>query len=410
MKNILYISTYFPPAGGVGVQRISKFCKYLSRRAYKAFVLTPAAWSLKRDRDESMLADLPEQLELINPGFIDIRRLIPGEIAKHLKAWERQYLFPDNLIQWVRKVQTTLPQLLVDKQIDLVYITVPHFSLLNLVPVIKANSKVRVITDLRDPFSFNFYTRQVSDPAYQKRVTELEKMAFASSDLILTVTQQINAEYQQRYPQWESRFCYIPNGYDDDDFPLAIPDINSLANKHLTLCYTGSYSSMASIMPYRDAISEIFHEQGIRIILKLLAPNKVKRIKRDFKELIKLKLLDFHGFAPHKEAISQLLSSHVLLYPVPGFFSGKIYEYIRAERPILCAVQDERDSHQVIRDAGTGIFVALEQPQGLKEALLMLHKQWENKSLETKPNWDYIRSFSCEQRTGQLVKAIQELQ
>ena len=151
MKNILFISSYFPPAGGVGVQRISKFCKYLSRMGYKPFVLTPPAWSVRRDRDESMLAELPANLEQINPGFIDVRRFIPGEIAKYLSTWQRDHFFPDMMIQWVNRVKKQVVALIKEKQIDVVYITLPHFSLLEFVAEIKAHSCVPVILDMRDP-------------------------------------------------------------------------------------------------------------------------------------------------------------------------------------------------------------------------------------------------------------------
>ena len=40
MKNILIIAYYYPPKGGSGVQRISKFAKYLSRFGYNVNVLT----------------------------------------------------------------------------------------------------------------------------------------------------------------------------------------------------------------------------------------------------------------------------------------------------------------------------------------------------------------------------------
>ncbi|MDY0150667.1 MAG: glycosyltransferase [Candidatus Cloacimonas sp.] len=409
MKNILFISSYFPPAGGVGVQRLCKFCKYLSRMDYKPFVLTPAAWSVKRNIDSSMAYDLPKNLELINPGFIDLRRLVPGEIAKHFKAWERQHLFPDNMIQWVKVVQKRLPAIIRDHRIDVVYITVPHFSLLKLVSEVKAIADIPVITDLRDPYSFNFYTGQVSDPHYQQRVNMLEQKAFSNSDAILLVTQNIHEEYAQRYPEWKSRFVYLPNGYDDEDYPEQIPDVNSLPNPTLTLCYTGSYSSMASIMPYRDAISDIYQQHHKRIVLKLLAPNKRKRIKRDFKSLIKFNLLDYQGFAPHKQAIAHLLSSHVLLYPVPGFFSGKIYEYFRAQRPILCAMNEERDSHQLIRQAGTGLFVDLNKQDSLTDTLLNLYQQWENKKISVALNWDFIHSFSSQQRTQTLNSLIRSM-
>jgi hypothetical protein len=40
LKNVLIISYYWPPSGGPGVQRVLKFCKYLSRFGWNPIVLT----------------------------------------------------------------------------------------------------------------------------------------------------------------------------------------------------------------------------------------------------------------------------------------------------------------------------------------------------------------------------------
>ena len=40
LKNVLIISYYWPPSGGPGVQRVLKFCKYLSGFGWNPIVLT----------------------------------------------------------------------------------------------------------------------------------------------------------------------------------------------------------------------------------------------------------------------------------------------------------------------------------------------------------------------------------
>ncbi|HNQ39026.1 MAG TPA: hypothetical protein PKO26_00295 [Candidatus Cloacimonas sp.] len=412
MKNILFISSYFPPAGGVGVQRISKFCKYLSRMGYKPFVLTPPAWSVRRDRDESMLAELPANLEQINPGFIDVRRFIPGEIAKYLSTWQRDHFFPDMMIQWVNRVKKQVVALIKEKQIDVVYITLPHFSLLEFVAEIKAHSCVPVILDMRDPFSFNFYVKQETNAEYIEKVRTLERSTFSLADAIMNVTMNIHAEYCALYPEWKDKFHYMPNGFDNDDYPRDIEDVNQLPNANLTLCYTGSYSSMASILPYRDAIKDVYHKHRLKIRLNLLTPTAKKRVQRDFWELNRLGLLDYHGFMKHKDAIAYQLKSHVMLFPAlptEGYFSGKIYEYIRSNRPVLCAIDTMKDSHELILQAGVGIFANVNEEAGLVKALLKLHQQWQDGALRVTPNLEFIQSFSCEQRSQRLDKIISSL-
>src|SRR4051812_15100894 len=59
-RRVLFISYAFPPVGGAGVQRVTKFVKYLPSQGWETTVLTVAnpsvpAW------DETLLKDVPEQ-------------------------------------------------------------------------------------------------------------------------------------------------------------------------------------------------------------------------------------------------------------------------------------------------------------------------------------------------------------
>jgi hypothetical protein len=205
------------------------------------------------------------------------------------------------------------------------------------------------------------------------------------------------------------KFHYLPIGFDDEDFPTGMPDVNKLANPCLTLCYTGSYSSMASILPYRDAIIDIYRKHNIRIVLKLLTPTAPKRVRRDFKALAKHGLLDYKGFLTHKEAIEYQLHSHVLLFPAlptEGYFSGKIYEYIRAKRPVLCAIDTMKDCHNLIEKAGVGVFADARKPDALVSALLTLHQQWQEHSISVQPDWEFINTFSAANRSRILAEII----
>jgi len=62
MKKVLVIAYFFPPTGGGGVQRVSKFVKYLPSFGWSPVVLTV------RDPDfdifdESLLEDLPAEVD-----------------------------------------------------------------------------------------------------------------------------------------------------------------------------------------------------------------------------------------------------------------------------------------------------------------------------------------------------------
>src|SRR5437660_11910258 len=58
-KRVLFITYQFPPVGGAGVQRVTKFVKYLRDYGWLPSVLTVANPSVPAF-DESLVADVPE--------------------------------------------------------------------------------------------------------------------------------------------------------------------------------------------------------------------------------------------------------------------------------------------------------------------------------------------------------------
>ena len=70
--------------------------------------------------------------------------------------------------------------------------------------------------------------------------------------------------------------------------------------------------------------------------------------------------LALEGFRPHAEALAAMRAADVLLLLVPraggrglSVVSGKVYEYLAAERPILALVPPEGDAATLLRDTGS---------------------------------------------------------
>src|SRR5687767_6495908 len=60
-KRVLFVTYQFPPVGGAGVQRVTKFIKYLPSYGWQPSVLTVANPSVPAF-DDSLLADVSEQV------------------------------------------------------------------------------------------------------------------------------------------------------------------------------------------------------------------------------------------------------------------------------------------------------------------------------------------------------------
>src|SRR6266850_1372466 len=72
-KRVLFITYQFPPVGGAGVQRVTKFVKYLRGFGWEPSVLTVANPSVPAF-DQSLLTDIPaptiiERAPTWEPGY-----------------------------------------------------------------------------------------------------------------------------------------------------------------------------------------------------------------------------------------------------------------------------------------------------------------------------------------------------
>ena len=82
---ILVISYLFPPRGGVGVQRIAKFVKYLPENGFKPIVLTVKKPSGSVPEDKALLDEISPDVEIIRTKSYEpyhIYRAVGGRRAQ----------------------------------------------------------------------------------------------------------------------------------------------------------------------------------------------------------------------------------------------------------------------------------------------------------------------------------------
>ena len=89
------------------------------------------------------------------------------------------------------------------------------------------------------------------------------------------------------------------------------------------------------------------------------------------------------------EALALQRDSDALLLLIPdaggrgqGVLSGKVFEYLAAERPILAAVPPEGAAADLIRETGAGVVAAPDDVPALTAALSELHEAWRAGTLD----------------------------
>lgn len=427
MKKVLVIAYHFPPVGGAGVQRTSKFIKYLPFYNYQPIVITAKEPSVP-SYDPSLLKEIPKNVLVLRTPSLEI------SYNKKQKAWQKlivenncschaKKLFskiikniihiiftPDYQIGWIPFAVFTSIKIIKLHKIDTIFISVPPFSSLLIGIVLKILTKKEWIADFRDEwieFYNEFYSahKRSFGLAISKKI---ERIAVHSAYKITAVTEKMTRNFKLKYPSIHERFIWLPNGFDSEDFASSL---TRKTTDKFTLTYTGTLFSVTTpkylISALKNLVLELPEMKNNMIV------NIVGRITDDILPLFDVPLLNgiinIVGYVSHKESISYLMQSDVLILIIDdipnsiNISTGKIFEYLAARKPILALVPKEGEAANLIRSANAGIIVPPRDIENISRQILQLYKNYKSGNIHFSPKTFFISQFDRKSITKKLV-------
>ena len=127
--------------------------------------------------------------------------------------------------------------------------------------------------------------------------------------------------------------------------------------------------------------------------------------------------LALEGFRPHAEALAAMRAADVLLLLVPradgrglSVVSGKVFEYLAAERPILALVPPEGDAAALLRDTGSAWIADPDDEAAIAAAIGESIAAWEGDRLdERRLSADWRERLDRRTRAGELAALLREV-
>ncbi len=164
LRRVLVVAYYFPPMGLSGVQRISKFVKYLPDSGWQPTVLTarPAGYfafdaSLQEDAEGRGMH--VERTASWDPTRLFARRrtvALPHEGRRRWLSLASQTVFlPDNKAGWLRPGFRAGRRLVKRESYDLVLATAPPYTALLLAARLSRRYGLPLVADFRDDWVGN---------------------------------------------------------------------------------------------------------------------------------------------------------------------------------------------------------------------------------------------------------------
>src|SRR5207244_4879459 len=172
----------------------------------------------------------------------------------------------------------------------------------------------------------------------------------------------------------------IPNGCDFDDFA----GLEYRRTDRFRLTHAGSFFGKRDPRPFLQALADSGLED---VTVRFVGDFRSRDL--EFMESLDLgDRVELIPYVPRRESLALQRDSDALLLLIPeaggrgrGVVSGKVFEYLAAERPILAAVPPDGAAAGLIRETDAGIVAPPDDVGALRGALEELHRRWRDGGL-----------------------------
>ncbi len=428
VKRVLFISYAFPPTGGAGVQRSTKFVKFLPRHGWLPTVLTVANPSVPV-QDHQLASEISLDIPVLRsrtwePGYGLKRQLVNHQRSgPSLLGWIRALamgvLQPDPQILWnstARRMASRHLQLIKHAAI---FVTGPPFSSFLLGCQLKKQFGLPLTLDFRDEWALVSRHMENHRPGHWSRYrqSQMRRRALQAADAVLATTkssaQALAAECQA--VRARPRVECIYNGFDIDDL-RHIPSIdeNSTPQSRWRLVYTGTLWNLTDIEPLVNALQRIRPNDSPPSMELEVAGRCTESQCQILKRIDSSQcLVRQYGYLPHEHSLAIAATADTLLLTLadqPGaerVVPAKLFEYMALRKPILAIVPAGETRDILEKYSPASIF----HPRDTESLATWLVQQL-TRALHDSDYCDandYLEQFSRSNQTAQLASLLDGL-
>lgn len=420
MKKVLLITYYWPPSGGSGVQRWLNFTKYLPD-----FGIEPTVYTISNPlyAIEDFSLQTPKGIKVIrqsiwepyrmasvfsgknmketSSGFLDQSKSVKTRIVNYIRA---NYFIPDARKFWVKPSVKFLKRYLVENNIDTIITSGPPHSLHLIGLQLQESLNIKWIADFRDPWTQIDYFQNLpfTKRALQKHF-DLEREVAQKADVVLVVGKTMG-DY---YAAFNKRVYVISNGFETVENQSKIALTKEFSLTHIGLLNADRNSDL-----FWEVIRELIDENAEfkAAVLVQLIGKVADEVKQSIEKYQLNEVVTFINYLPHNEVLNYQKASQVLLLLVnrvpsaKGIITGKIFEYLLANRPILAIGPLDGDLAEVLNKTNAGKIVDFDHKSELKKSLMVYFEAYKNHTLESKSQ--NIDDYNAKTICGKLAGII----
>lgn len=367
-KRIAIVSTWFPPQQSVATNRILSFVEFLTDDfEMEVFAMDRKAHSVTWN-ERVMVHYQPS-----NRLFERLKSSTSSGKLKHKAKTAAKVVLSkvvkNPLATWQRAVASQLATRHAAQPFDLVISSFsPQEAHLAVVDFFRKHGKLPWIADMRDEMSANPYL----SPGMKRSLEEVEAQVNEYATAITSVSLPILNDFKQNCPSVRY-FAEIRNGF-NHDFKR---DTSLPANEVFSLGYFGTfYGSRKPDYLFKALVNLMREERDFKFHFLIVGAHANFEIPAELRPFMTM-----HPGMKYRESIETMatVDLNVVMHPASiqkGIFTGKLFDYISVQQPVLALVDSTDVAAQLVRDFDCGYVAEFDQVAEITEAIRLAWNNW----------------------------------
>jgi glycosyltransferase involved in cell wall biosynthesis len=295
-----------------------------------------------------------------------------------IKLWEEIFAYPDFVSGWRKPAVNFANKLINSECIDAIISSSGPPTCNLIAKDLKEKHDIPWIADFRDLWTQNHYYQYSRFRHFFE--TKLELRSLSSADALTTVSQPLVVKLKQLHPA--KKIFSIPNGFDPLQKNPGLP-----LPRQFTITYTGSlYRGKRDPEPLFQVLGEIVSNGLVDpndLSVEFYGPRE-DWLKDEAKRYGLNGIVKINGAISRDASIEKQRRSHLLLlltWDKPeekGVYTGKVFDYLAAGRPILSMGISGGVVEDLLKCTGAGFHVSSQED--LKRIILNTYQEYKSTS------------------------------
>ena len=262
---------------------------------------------------------------------------------------------PDARVGWYFTAVKTGSNLLSKEKVDaIVSVGPPHTTHL-IGKKLAYKFKLPLVPVFIDPWTDIAYYKDFNRSTITRKIdNHLEKSVLENSKAIVFVTKTMREDYEKKYPSIKGKTNVLYWGYSDEEFQDVI--LKEKTNDEKVIVHAGNIFSYQNPKRFWQQIKKEI-ESGNKLKIKFIGtvdPTIVESISDAGLDYY----IEYAGFLPYKKMLEEICNADYLLVCAtePRHVPGKLFEYLRARKPIIAFGNDNDEVKDILSNSNAGMM------------------------------------------------------